>query len=193
MCLLGPALPVLPPSSVTAEPSSPLLMPVSISVNPGALPALAPHGIELSLEHREGAEPTQKVWMRERGEARGCPLRGAPPPSSNTGSHLHSGVMSLLLHCLPSLLPGGILDTPTSVTTFQLQSFLKKQQCVSCGVILPAALPCTRCLQPVALPAAQLKNLSPSSVLVTGPAARATGTGSHLLKDALWLAALLGR
>lgn len=37
-----------------------------------------------------------------------------------------SGAMVLLPHCLPSLLPDGILSTPTSATTFQLQSFLKK-------------------------------------------------------------------
>lgn len=78
MCLLGPALPFpgLPPRwcccipKARSEPRSPLLLPVSISVNRGAL---AQRGLELSLEHRESAEPTQKVLMRGRGEAQECP------------------------------------------------------------------------------------------------------------------------
>lgn len=51
--------------------------------------------------------------------------------------------------CPSSRAADGILNTPASVATFQLQSFLKKEKCVSCGVIVPAALPCMCCVQPV--------------------------------------------
>lgn len=49
MCLLCPSQ-CCPHTGAAAEPRSPLQLPVSISLNPGALPALAQHGLELSLE-----------------------------------------------------------------------------------------------------------------------------------------------
>lgn len=114
----------------------------------------------MSRAHPEGLD-------EGKGGGPGMPLCGAPPPSSNTGSHLHSGEMSLLPCCIPSFLPDGILNTPTSATTFQLQSFLKKQKCVSWGVILLAALPCTRCLQPVLHGSLWLLSLKPSALAVS--------------------------
>lgn len=71
-------------------PGSPLWVPVSISVNPGGLCALAQCGLELCLQLclcLIPAEPTQKGLVR-RGEAQGCLARRGPLPPvwPNTGS-----------------------------------------------------------------------------------------------------------
>lgn len=88
--------------------------------------------------------------------------------------------------------PSGHLSAPKfseEVEVCELQG--RSSRCPSLHALSPACAP----WQLVAVPPVQLKTLSPSSVLVPGPAARATGASrAHLLlEDALWFAASLGR
>lgn len=213
MCLLGPALPLpaLPPRRCCCTPRGSVtpgckaqvtpLAAVSSSVNRGALRALAQRGPELSLEHRESAEPTQKVLLRGSGEARGCPPCAAPPPEPKhkLSFTLRSDVPSPVLPPQPPPRwnfkhsnPSGHLSAPKfseEVEVCELQGH--SSRCPSLHALSPACAP----WQLVAVPPVQLKTLSPSSVLVPGPAAHATGASrAHLLlEDALWFAASLGR
>lgn len=102
-------------------PGSPLRVPVSVSVNRGDPRALAQRGLELALEHGGSVAVSRAhpegFGKGERGRPGDAPHAGLPFP--NTGSHLRSGAASFLL-------PAVILNTPTSVTAFQLQSFLRK-------------------------------------------------------------------